>query len=201
MIRIVLGEDQQMLLGALAALLELEGDMEVVAQGKDGAEALELVRVHQPDILIADIEMPVMSGLDVAESLKQSGNPCKVIILTTFARSGYFQRAIAAGIPGYLLKDTPSHELADAVRRVHEGKRVISPELSLVMFEEKNPLTEREMEVLGLAAAGQTTKEISKTLFLSYGTVRNYMSEIISKLGATNRMEAVNQARSKGWIK
>jgi two-component system, NarL family, response regulator DesR len=201
MIRIVLGEDQRLLLGALASLLELEDDIEVAAQGENGRETLELVEKHRPDVLIVDIEMPLMTGLEVAEALKESGSSCKVIILTTFARAGYFQRAIAAGVGGYLLKDTPSRDLAEAVRRVHGGNRMISPELSLAMWEEKSPLTPREIEILEYAASGHTMAQIASQLYLSHGTVRNYMSEIIGKLGAANRIEAVNQAKAKGWIK
>ncbi|MCA1035478.1 MULTISPECIES: response regulator transcription factor [Bacillus] len=201
MIRIVLGEDQRLLLGALASLLELEEDIEVAAQGENGRQTLELVKKHQPDVLIVDIEMPLMTGLEVAEALKEAGSSCKVIILTTFARPGYFQRAIAAGVGGYLLKDTPSRDLAEAVRRVHAGNRMISPELSLAMWEEKSPLTPRETEILESAAAGHTMAQIASQLYLSHGTVRNYMSEIIGKLGAANRFEAVNQAKAKGWIK
>ncbi|WP_336989959.1 response regulator transcription factor [Bacillus infantis] len=201
MIRIVLGEDQRLLLGALASLLELEEDIEVAAQGENGRQTLELVKKHQPDVLIVDIEMPLMTGLEVAEALKEAGSSCKVIILTTFARPGYFQRAISAGVGGYLLKDTPSRDLAEAVRRVHAGNRMISPELSLAMWEEKSPLTPRETEILESAAAGHTMAQIASQLYLSHGTVRNYMSEIIGKLGAANRIEAVNQAKAKGWIK
>lgn len=200
MIRIVLGDDQQMLRSALATLLDLEDDIEVVAQGGNGAETLELIRKHRPDVCVLDIEMPVMNGLETAEKLKEEGHPCHVIILTTFARAGYFQRAIAAGVRGYLLKDGDSGELAAAIRRVAAGGRVIHPELSLAIWEDQNPLTPRETEVLRQAALGLTMKEIGEKLFLSHGTVRNYMSEIIAKLDAKNKTEAVLIAREKGWL-
>lgn len=200
MIRVILGDDQQMLRSALAALLNLEDDIEVVAQGGNGAEALELVRIHEPDVCILDIEMPVKSGLDVAEELHAAGHPCKVIMLTTFARAGYFQRAIKANVKGYLLKDSPSEELAEAIRRVVKGGRVIHPELSLSIWEDQNPLTPRETEILTLVSKGMTMKEVGERLFLSHGTVRNNMSEIISKLEAKNKTGAIQTAQQKGWI-
>lgn len=200
MIRVVLGDDQAMLRSALATLLDLEDDIEVVAQGGNGSEIMELIRTHNPDVCVLDVEMPVMNGLETAERLKEEGHPCRVIILTTFARAGYFQRAIDAGVRGYLLKDGDSGELAAAIRRVAAGGRVIHPELSLTMWEERNPLTPRETEVLRAAALGLTMKEIGEKLFLSHGTVRNYMSEIIAKLDAKNKTEAVLIAREKGWL-
>lgn len=200
MIRIILGDDQQLLRSALATLLDLEDDLEVVAQGGNGAETLELIRLHHPDVCVLDIEMPVMNGLEVAEKLKAADHPCHVIMLTTFAKAGYFQRAIAAGVRGYLLKDGPSSELADAIRKVAQGGRVIHPELSLAIWEDQNPLTPREIEVLRHASTGMTMKEIGEVLFLSHGTVRNYMSEIMSKLEAKNKTDAILIAQSKGWL-
>lgn len=198
MITVILGDDQKMLRSALAALLDLEEDLEVIATGGNGAETLELVRKLNPDVCVLDIEMPLMNGLEVAEELKE--HPCRIIMLTTFARSGYFQRAIKAGVNGYLLKDSPSDDLADAIRRVAKGGRVIHPELSLSIWEDPNPLTQREIDILLHASKGLTMKEIGETLFLSYGTVRNYMSEIISKLEAKNKTDAVLIAQSKGWL-
>lgn len=200
MIRVVLGDDQQMLRSALATLLDLEGDMEVVAQGGNGAETLQMIRLHHPDVSVLDIEMPLMSGLDVADELKRLNHPSKVIILTTFAKAGYFQRAVKAGVSGYLLKDSPSGELAEAIRRVAGGGRVIHPDLSLAVWEDQSPLTARETEVLAAAAKGLTMKETADRLFLSHGTVRNYMSEAMSKLEAKNKMDAVQIAQAKGWI-
>jgi len=201
MIRIVLAEDQGMLRGALSSLLNMEEDLEVVAQANHGKEALELTRLHKPDVCVLDVEMPIMSGLDVAESIRSEGLPCRVLMLTTFARPGYLQRALAAGVSGYILKDGSSEELADAIRKVYSGKRVLSPELTFAAWEAPNPLTSREQEILQLAASGMSAKDIANQLYLSHGTVRNYLSEIISKLGVDNRMEAVTAAREKGWIK
>lgn len=200
MIQIVIAEDQRILRGALGALLDFEDDMEVVGQSENGEEALKLVQELQPDVCLLDIEMPVMSGLMVAEKLKEIGSNCRVIILTTFARPGYFERAIKAGVHGYLLKDGSVEELAESIRRVIQGKREFSQELILNSYQEDNPLTEREQEILRLAASGKTSKEISKVLFLSSGTVRNYMSEILQKLEAKNKIEAIAKAEEMGWI-
>lgn len=200
MIRIVLAEDQGMLLGALGALLDLEEDMEVVGMAKNGEEVLQLVYEKNPDVCIMDIEMPVMSGLDAAEKLKD--HPCKVIILTTFARVGYFERATKAKVNGYLLKDSPSEELARSIRLIMDGRKVYNPELIEKAYdEEPNPLTEREEQVIKLIAEGKTTKEIAKELFITTGTVRNYVSTILDKLQVTNRIEAIKRFREKGWFK
>ncbi|MCU9593438.1 response regulator transcription factor [Caldibacillus thermolactis] len=200
MIRIVLAEDQGMLLGALGALLDLEEDMEVVGMAKNGEEVLKLVHEKNPDVCIMDIEMPVLSGLDAAELLKD--HPCKVIILTTFARVGYFERATKAKVNGYLLKDSPSEELARSIRLIMEGRKVYAPELIEKAYdEEPNPLTEREEQVIKLIAEGKTTKEIAKELFITTGTVRNYVSTILDKLHVTNRIEAIKRFREKGWFK
>jgi len=200
MIKILIAEDQRLLRGALASLLDLEDDIEVVGQASDGAEALELICKLQPDICLMDIEMPQLSGLDVAEKIRAEALPCRVIILTTFARPGYFERAIKANIHGYLLKDEPSDRLAEAIRRVMAGHREISPELIFGSLHNENPLTAREIDILKLAAQGGSAADIAKSMHLSYGTVRNYISEIINKLEAKNRMEAVRIAEEKGWI-
>nr|WP_255475170.1 response regulator transcription factor [Planomicrobium sp. YIM 101495] len=194
-----MAEDQRMMLGALGSLLELEEDLEVVGLASNGAEAIELVRQHQPDICIMDIEMPVKSGLDAAEELKDES--CKIIILTTFARTGYFERARSAGVSGYLLKDSPSEELAASIRIIMDGRRIYAPELIDLAYEEPNPLTDRERQVLSLMAEGLSTKEIAKELFLTSGTVRNYISVILDKLDVKNRIEAISFTRKKGWIK
>ncbi|MEK4800054.1 MULTISPECIES: response regulator transcription factor [Oceanobacillus] len=199
MIRIVIAEDQGMLLGALGALLDLEEDMEVVGKAKNGEEALKFVKQYQPDICIMDIEMPVMSGLDAAEQLVD--DPCKVIILTTFARSGYFDRARKAKVNGYLLKDSPSEELANSIRTIMSGRKVYAPELVDMAYEEENPLTEREEQVIKLIADGKNTKEIANQLFLTTGTVRNYISVILDKLNVSNRIEAISRFKEKGWFK
>ena len=199
MIRIVIAEDQRMVLGALGSLLNLEEDMEVIGKANNGKEALELIDQLQPDICIMDIEMPIKSGLDAAEELKD--HPCKVIILTTFARSGYFERARKAGVNGYLLKDSPSEELANSIRIIMDGRRIYAPELVDMAFEEENPLTDRESQVLELIANGKNTKEIANELYITPGTVRNYISVILEKLQVGNRIEAISRFKEKGWFK
>ncbi|KGR77212.1 response regulator transcription factor [Ureibacillus sinduriensis] len=202
MIRIVIAEDQGMLLGAMKSLLNMEDDMEVVGIAKNGEEAIGLVNELKPDICIMDIEMPVKTGLDAAESL-QSNTDCKIIILTTFARPGYFERARKAGVRGYLLKDSPIEELVNSIRVIMDGRRMYAPELVDFVYEDdsENPLTERESQVLELVAEGKTTKEIAEELFLSAGTVRNYISTILDKLGVGNRIEAISRFKEKGWNK
>ncbi|MDQ1144293.1 DNA-binding NarL/FixJ family response regulator [Bacillus sp. SORGH_AS 510] len=200
MIRLFIAEDQRMLLGALGSLLDLEADMEVVGQAMNGVDALSAILELKPDVCLMDIEMPAMNGLEVAEELMQRGASSKVIILTTFARPGYFERAVKSGVHGYLLKDGEIDELADAIRKVITGKRVFSPELAFTVIREENPLTSKEQEILRLAALGKTTKEITAELYLSSGTVRNYISEIIHKLDAKNRTEAAAIAEKKGWL-
>ena len=199
-IRVVLAEDQGMVLGALAALLEIENDISVIAQARNGREALDAVLAHKPDVFITDIEMPHMTGLDVAAELKRRRTGTRVIIVTTFARAGYLRRALDAGASGYLLKDMRAEELADAVRRVQQGLRVIHPELATEAWGELDPLTDRERQVLRLAGEGMASIDIANELKLSDGTVRNYLSEAISKLGASNRVEAARIARTKGWL-
>jgi two-component system response regulator DesR len=198
-IRIVLAEDQRMMLGALGSLLDLEEDMEVVGKATNGEETIELVKKLQPDIVVTDIEMPVKSGLDAAEALKDE--PCKIIILTTFARSGYFERARKAGVSGYLLKDSPSEDLAASIRTIMEGRRIYAPELVDLAYADANPLTERENQVMELIAEGKSTKEIAKELFITTGTVRNYISTILDKLEVGNRIEAISRFKEKGWFK
>ncbi|TAA72651.1 response regulator transcription factor [Planococcus salinarum] len=199
MIRIVLAEDQRMMLGALGSLLDLEEDMEVVGMAANGQEAVDLVANLNPDICIMDIEMPLKSGLDAAEQLKE--HPCKVIILTTFARSGYFERARNAGVSGYLLKDSPSEDLATSIRSIMAGRRIYAPELVDLAYESDNPLTEREKQVMELIAQGRSTKEIANELFITSGTVRNYISTILDKLEVGNRIEAISRFKEKGWFK
>lgn len=199
MIRVMIAEDQSMVLGALAALLDMESDIEVVGQARDGEQALNLVRKLQPDVLLTDIEMPKVTGLELAAKVRSKGGP-RVIILTTFARAGYLRRALEAGASGYLLKDAPATELAQAVRLVHAGGRAIDPELAAEAWSEPDPLSDRERQVLRLAGEGRTSAEIAKELRLSEGTVRNYLSEAISKLDAGNRVEAARIARDKGWL-
>lgn len=203
MIRIVIAEDQGMMLGALGSLLNLEEDLEVVGMAKNGQEAVALVQDLKPDVCIMDIEMPVKTGLDAAEEL--AGGDCKLIILTTFARAGYFERARKAGVRGYLLKDSPIEELVSSIRTIMDGRRIYAPELVDIAYgdadETENPLTDRESQVLGLIADGKTTKEIAGELYLTPGTVRNYISVILDKLGVGNRIEAISRFKEKGWHK
>lgn len=200
MIRIVLAEDQTLLLGALASLLELEDDIEVVGRAGDGDEARRLIETEQPDLVMTDIEMPGSTGLDLAEWARRSTPETAVVILTTFARPGYLRRALEAGVRGYLLKETPAEQLADSIRRIHAGQRVIDPELALTAFDSSDPLSERERQVLKLAGEGMGNAEIGRRLHLAEGTVRNYLSEAIGKLQADNRIEAWRIARDKGWL-
>ena len=200
MIRVLIAEDQGMVLGALAALLEMEPDVEVIGRARDGQEALELALATAPDVVLTDIEMPRMTGLELAAELKRRGHPARVVILTTFARGGYLRRALDAGAAGYLLKDAPAERLAEAVRRVHAGLRSIDPELAAAAWEEADPLTDRERQVLRLAGEGHSSARIAADLHLSEGTVRNYLSEAISKVGAGNRVEAARIARQRGWL-
>lgn len=199
MISVVIAEDQSMLLGALGSLLDLEADMTVVGKARNGVEALTLVERYKPDICIMDIEMPLKSGLDAAEALKD--HPCKVIVLTTFARTGYFERARKAGVSGYLLKDSPSEELASSIRTIMDGRRIYAPELVDMVYDNENPLTEREKQVIKLIADGKNTQEIANGLYLTNGTVRNYVSVILDKLEVTNRIEAISKVKEKGWFK
>jgi two-component system response regulator DesR len=201
MIRILIAEDQGLVLGALAALLKLEPDFDVVATAGNGKDALALCRQHVPDIVLTDIEMPQMTGLELAASLVQHALPCKVIIVTTFTRSGYLRRALGAGVRGYLLKDAPADTLAAAIRTVHGGGRAVAPELALESWSGgQDPLSERERQVLRLAGEGKSSADIARLVHLSEGTVRNYLSEAISKLDAGNRVEAYRLARDAGWL-
>lgn len=200
MIRVVVAEDQSMVLGALAALLDIERDIDVVARASNGNEALEMVETHRPDVLLTDIEMPHLTGLEVVAELRRRGLQTRVIILTTFARAGYLRRALDAGASGYLLKDSPADELANAVRRVHSGTSVIDPELARDAWTDRDPLNDRERHVLRLAGEGRSGAEIGSALNLTEGTVRNYLSEAVSKVGAKNRIEAARIARDKGWL-
>jgi two-component system response regulator DesR len=200
MIRVVVAEDQTMVLEALAALLDSEEDIQVVGMARNGREVLELVRTLAPDVLVADIEMPEMSGLEVASAIRGMETTTRVVILTTFARPGYLRRALEAGAGGYLLKDSPSADLAAAIRRVSAGLRAVDPALAREAWTEHDPLTDRERRVLRLAAEGKATAAIAATLGLSTGTVRNYLCDAIGKLSASNRAEASRIARDKGWL-
>jgi len=200
MIRVLLAEDQAMVRGALSALLRLETDMDVVASAADGLEAWRLIEQHAPDVLVTDIEMPGLTGLELAQRVRERGPPCKVVIVTTFARPGYLRRALEAGVVGYLLKDAPAEQLAEALRKVYRGGRVIDPQLAVDAWSEADPLNDRERQVLRLAGEGLSAGDVAAQLHLSQGTVRNYLSEAIGKLGVGNRIEAYRLARQKGWL-
>lgn len=200
-IRVMLAEDQTMLRGALASLLELEPDLTVVGQAANGREAHKMACTLKPDVIVTDIEMPEMTGLEFAAAVKDVGLPSKLIILTTFARPGYLRRALDAGARGYLLKERPASELAEAIRRVHAGLRAVDPELAAEAWNvEDDPLSDRERQILRRAGDGQSSADIASELRLSEGTVRNYLSEAIAKLGAANRVDAARIARQRGWL-
>lgn len=200
-IRVLLAEDQTMLRGALAALLGLEADILVVGQAANGREALSLARDLAPDVVVTDVEMPEMTGLELAAALKQAGSKARVVVLTTFARPGYLRRAMDAGARGYLLKERPVAELAEAVRRVQSGLRAVDPALAAEAWSaDVDPLSDRERQILQRAGDGKSSGDIAAELRLSEGTVRNYLSEAMAKLGAANRVDAARIARTKGWV-
>jgi two-component system response regulator DesR len=200
MIKILIAEDQSMVLGALSALLDMEDDFEVVEKAKNGKDALAKSQQQPIDIILTDIEMPCMTGIELAQELQKKNHPAKVMILKTFARGGYLRRAMDAGVKGYLLKDAPSDSLADAVRKIHAGKVIVAPELVTEAWAAEDPLGDNERKILRFSLEGHSTKEIAELICLSAGTVRNYLSEVTSKLGAKNRIEAARIAKQKGWL-
>lgn len=199
-IRVLLAEDQAMVRGALSALLGLESDIDVLAAVADGESAWRELQRLKPDVLVTDIEMPGLTGLELAQRIQRHELPIKVVIVTTFARAGFLRRALDAGVSGYLLKDAPAENLAEALRKVHRGGRAIDPELAVEAWSEADPLNDRERQVLRLAGEGLSAGDIAARLNLSHGTVRNYLSEAIGKLGVGNRIEAFRLARQKGWL-
>ncbi|MFI7336617.1 response regulator [Streptomyces sp. NPDC050085] len=200
-IRLLLADDQDLIRGALSALLDLEDDFEVVAAVDSGDKVLAAARAHRPDVALLDIEMPGADGIAAAAALTAALPECRVVILTTFGRAGYLRRAMAAGAVGFVVKDAPPEALADAVRRVVRGERVVDPELAAATLAAgDSPLTARERDVLDAARAGGSVADIAGALFLSEGTVRNYLSSVISKTGARNRMEALRVADERGWL-
>ena len=201
-VRVLLAEDQAMVRGALSALLSLEDDIEIVAEASRGDEVLPAALDTLPDVALLDIEMPGGDGLEAAAVLHERLPSCLVVILTTFGRSGYLRRAMESGAVGFLLKDAPASELAEAIRRAMKGERVVDPALAAAALSEgDNPLTEREREVLAASEGGATIEDIAARLYLSEGTVRNYLSTAIKKLGARNRVEAARLAEKKGWLR
>ncbi len=201
MIQVLLAEDQAMVRGALAALLTLERDVEVVAEVARGDKVLEAALKSTPDVILLDIEMPGQDGLSVLEDLRHRLPDARILILTTFGRPGYLRRAMESGASGFLLKDAPSRDLAVAIRRAMNGERVVDPGLAAAALSEgSSPLTEREEEVLSISRSAATIADIADQLFLSEGTVRNYLSSAIHKLGAQNRLEATRIAEQKGWL-
>jgi two-component system response regulator DesR len=200
-VRVLLAEDQAMVRGAIAALLALEEDIEIVAQASRGDEVVALALKSGPDVALLDVEMPGGDGLDAAAALREKLPSCHVIILTTFGRAGYLKRAMENGAAGFLLKDSPSSDLAKAIHRVMRGERVVDPDLAaLALSAGDNPLTEREREVLAASEGGATIEDVAARLYLSEGTVRNYLSNAIKKLGTRNRVEAARLAQRRGWL-
>jgi two-component system response regulator DesR len=199
-LKLILAEDQTLLRETLAALMNLEPDIEIVGQASNGREAHDLVRKLNPDVLVTDIEMPDMTGLELADLLKREGARTRILIVTTFARPGYLRRALEAGVSGYILKDGPSVELADTIRRIAAGERVIANELAEQAWTEPDPLTDSERRLLRLAEAGLKSEAMAEASGLARGTVRNYLHAAITKLGAGNRIEAARLAREKGWL-
>ncbi len=189
-----------MVLGALAALLDREADLVVAGTATSAEDARERLSEDTVDVLLTDIELPGDSGLELAKHVAETFPSIRIVVLTTFARSGYFERAMTAGVQAYVLKDSPASELAETIRKVSRGQRVVDPELVAASWSEPNPLSEREQECLRLAGEGLPNSDIAQRVFLSEGTVRNYLSAALGKLNAANRTEAARLARQKGWI-
>jgi len=201
MIRVLLAENEAMVRGALAALLSLEDDIEVAAEVERGDQVLEAALAARPDVAVLDIEMPGQDGISAAAGLRDRLPSCRILVLTTFGRPGYLRRAMENGVSGFLLKDSPARELADAIRRTMAGQRVIDPGLAVAAVADGvSPLSSREREILAIAATGATAAQVARRLFLSEGTVRNHLSAAIQKIGASNRTEAARIATAKGWL-
>ena len=200
-IRVVIADDQDLIRGALAALLGRESDLEVVAEADSGEELIEIVRAHRPDVALVDIEMPGISGIEAVRKLRELNEPCRCLMVTTFGRPGYLHRAVEAGAVGFVVKDSPPARLADAVRRAHRGLRTVDPVLEhQAALQAESPLTQRETEVCRAALTGARVQQIARQLHLSGGTVRNHLSNVIGKTGAANRHEAVRIAEENGWL-
>lgn len=200
-IRLLIADDQALVRGALGALLELEPDLAVIGMASDGAEAVRLAEELRPDVCLMDIQMPGMDGVEATRRIREVSEGTRVLVVTTFARPGYLRSALDAGASGFIVKDTPAEQLAEAVRQVHAGLRVLDPALAAdSLFDGANPLSDRERQVLRLAADGRSAAAIAAEVFLSAGTVRNHLSAAIGKTGAANRAQAVRIALDKGWI-
>ena len=200
MLKLIVVEDQALVRGAIGSLLSLENDIEVVGLDENGQQALTLLEQHSVDLVLTDIEMPEMSGLELAEQIQSNYPHIKTLIMTTFSKSGYIKRALNLGVKAFILKEAPTDYLVNAIRSVDRGQRVIDPELALLALDDQDPLTEKERKAIKLAGEGLKTAEIAAKLFLSEGTVRNYLSEAIAKLNASNRIEAARIAKQRGWI-
>lgn len=200
MIKVIIVEDQALVRGAISALLDFEENINVVAQAENGVLAIPLIEQFTPDIVLTDIEMPKMSGIELVEIVAVEHPKIKTMIMTTFSRSGYIKRSISAGVSAFILKEAPTEYLVNAINKVMQGKKVIDPELAMSALDDCDPLTEKERKALRLASEGLTTVEIAAKLFLSEGTVRNYLSDAIAKLNATNRIDAARIAQQKGWL-
>lgn len=200
MIKVLVVEDQGLVRGAISALLGLDVQIEVIAQAQDGLEGLKVLQEHEVDIVLTDIEMPNMTGLELAEQVIRDYPNSKVVIMTTFSRAGYIRRAMSMGVKGFVLKEAPSEYLVNTLKKVMVGQKVIDPELAMSALEDNDPLTEKERKALRFASEGLKTIEIAQKLFLSEGTIRNYLSEAIAKLNATNRVDAARIAKQKGWL-
>ena len=200
-IRILVADDQALVRGAIAMMLDLEDDIEVVAQASNGREAIDAVARAEVDVVLVDVEMPVMDGITAAAHIHREHPAVKILMVTTFGRPGYLRRAMEAGASGFVVKDAPSDSLASAVRKVMDGQRVVDPDLAAEsLAASNNPLTERERDVLRAASAGGTTADVAHALFLSPGTVRNHLSSAIRKTGARTRAQATQIARDNGWL-
>ncbi|MEU4016618.1 response regulator transcription factor [Microbacterium sp. NPDC028030] len=200
-IRLLIADDQALVRGALGALLDLEPDLAVVGMASDGAEALRLAEELRPDVCLMDVQMPGMDGVEATRRIREASPGTRILVVTTFARPGYLRSALDAGASGFIVKDTPAEQLAEAVRRVHSGLHVLDPALAAdSLFDGANPLSDRERQVLRLAADGRPAAAIAAEVFLSAGTVRNHLSAAIGKTGAANRAQAVRIALDKGWI-
>lgn len=200
MTTILIVEDQTLVRNALTALLNMEDEFTVIEQVENGEQALAILEKTQVDIVLSDIEMPVMGGIELAEQLQQQYPTINTVIMTTFSRAGYIRRCLEAGVSGFVLKEAPSEYLIETIKKVMAGKKVIDPELAMMALGDQDPLTEKERGALQLAATGLTTNQISQQMHLSEGTVRNYLSEAISKMNAVNRIDAARMAKQKGWL-